>query len=354
MLTLFLNLSNQVYVKFYSIFSNQTLTDLLTIKNYLLISVKSFELTPYYDFFLENIKYSFIFICIYFIVCYFIGIFLLVNDEESQELVIEGLFYLISLFFFIFFIVYFYSSCTKVISTLLSNLLIIFIFMSTGSDEGEAESLEDFHKSDIWGIDSGEDFYTNDEDHYDETWLLSLIKYLIPQLGERSSKFFPQMAFIFLAIFFSNIEGLIPGGGSDGSELLTNLYISTLSIFIICIVTKLRVSVFADKIFSAEGVPYVVNLSLCSIESVSWAARAFSLSIRLFSNTVSGHIMVKIISTKCWTYIFPIFYFNFKIFFGYILLSCIFFLEIFMAFLQSIVFVFLMTVYINEASNLGH
>ena len=34
--------------------------------------------------------------------------------------------------------------------------------------------------------------------------LFSLIKYLIPQLGERSSKFFPQMAFIFLAIFLNS------------------------------------------------------------------------------------------------------------------------------------------------------
>jgi F0F1-type ATP synthase membrane subunit a len=47
--------------------------------------------------------------------------------------------------------------------------------------------------------------------------------------------------------------------------------------------------------FLPSGVPVEIALLLVPIEFVSYIARIFSLSIRLFANMMSGHALLKIL-----------------------------------------------------------
>jgi F-type H+-transporting ATPase subunit a len=49
------------------------------------------------------------------------------------------------------------------------------------------------------------------------------------------------------------------------------------------------------KIFLPSGVPLLVIPALFIIEIISYFARVVSLSVRLFANMLSGHILLKIL-----------------------------------------------------------
>jgi F0F1-type ATP synthase membrane subunit a len=44
-----------------------------------------------------------------------------------------------------------------------------------------------------------------------------------------------------------------------------------------------------------EGIPVVISIFLIGIEIISYIAKVFSLSIRLFANMMSGHSLLKIL-----------------------------------------------------------
>jgi F-type H+-transporting ATPase subunit a len=52
---------------------------------------------------------------------------------------------------------------------------------------------------------------------------------------------------------------------------------------------------FVD-LFLPSGAPLIIIPFLCLIELVSYIARVFSLSIRLFANMMSGHTLLKILT----------------------------------------------------------
>jgi F0F1-type ATP synthase membrane subunit a len=82
---------------------------------------------------------------------------------------------------------------------------------------------------------------------------------------------------------------------------------------------------------------------------VSYFAKVFSLSIRLFANMMSGHALLKILIGFSWGLLTTGSIYIFVAFLPWIIVTVIVFLEALIAFLQSYVFTILVTIYINDA-----
>jgi len=166
------------------------------------------------------------------------------------------------------------------------------------------------------------------------------------------SSYLPIFFYIFLVILINNLMGLIPYSYSITSSLIFNFYI----VFIIFVMINL-VGVMYHKwnflnIFMPKGLPLSFTWFLIFFETVSYFARIFSLTIRLFANMLSGHILQHILIS-----------FSFKIFlipsflsFFFILPWAIAFLvtclEIAICFLQAYVFITLLLIYFGNTVNL--
>jgi ATP synthase subunit 6 len=96
--------------------------------------------------------------------------------------------------------------------------------------------------------------------------------------------------------------------------------------------------------------------ALFLIEVISYFAKVVSLSVRLFANMLSGHILLKILIGFVWSIgcavsaIAPIW--SFLALLPLSVVFCVTFLEIVIAFLQAYVFFVLLSVYLNDVVNL--
>lgn len=101
--------------------------------------------------------------------------------------------------------------------------------------------------------------------------------------------------FLFLLIFISNIVGMIPYSITVTSHLIFTLYYALAFFIGINIIGILYHKEKYFMLFLPEGVPIVIIPGLILIEYVSYFSRVLSLSIRLFANMMSGHILMKIL-----------------------------------------------------------
>jgi len=104
------------------------------------------------------------------------------------------------------------------------------------------------------------------------------------------------------------------------------------------------------NLFLPSGTPVIIMPLLILIEFISYFARIFSLSIRLFANITAGHILLKILS---W-FIFLLFNVFLLSVSGFFLITILWILEFFIAILQSYVFLILLCIYLNEVLTLQH
>jgi ATP synthase subunit 6 len=104
-------------------------------------------------------------------------------------------------------------------------------------------------------------------------------------------------------------------------------------------------------LFLPEGVPIWIIPLLIIIEYVSYFARIFSLAIRLFANMMAGHVLMKILIGFVWSMI-SIGSLGFIVsIFPLIIIFCVTGLETAIAFLQSYVFIVLLSIYLNDVIN---
>jgi ATP synthase subunit 6 len=162
--------------------------------------------------------------------------------------------------------------------------------------------------------------------------------------------------FLFLFIFLSNILGMVPFSITITSHLILT-FSYALSFFIGINIIGIRYQKEKwFKLFLPDGVPLFIVPALFLIELISYFARVVSLSVRLFANMLSGHILLKILIGFVWsignavsaiavTWIF-------LSFFPLLVVFAVTFLEIVIAFLQAYVFFVLLSIYLNDVINL--
>jgi ATP synthase subunit 6 len=93
----------------------------------------------------------------------------------------------------------------------------------------------------------------------------------------------------------ANMVGLIPYSFTATSSFVITFFLA-LSYFIgINIISVFKNKWTTPNLFLPSGVPLAIAPFLILIEMVSYFAKVFSLSIRLFANMMSGHALLKIL-----------------------------------------------------------
>lgn len=180
---------------------------------------------------------------------------------------------------------------------------------------------------------------------------LFIFNVFLTQVGKRGRKFFPYICVLFIFILFSNFIGLIPFSFTVTSHILLTFLLGGFSIVGLTILGFINQKLEFLNLFIPTGVPKALLPLLIVIEVISYIARGFSLSIRLFANLMSGHALIHILMF----FIVKILNFSYRIGFGSILLiSCILLLELGISFLQAYVFIVLISIYFKDSYEVGH
>lgn len=177
--------------------------------------------------------------------------------------------------------------------------------------------------------------------------VLSIVK---DQIGNKNEKYLPFIFSLFILILFSNLIGLIPYSFTPTSHIVLTLSLSV-AIFIGVTIIGLQIHKLSFfSLFIPVGTPLILVPFLTIIEFISYLARALSLGIRLGANMISGHILLKILSSFIWklnTYGIGI---AFIIgFIPMIIFTAIVGLELAVAIIQALVFIILTSSYIRDA-----
>jgi ATP synthase subunit 6 len=115
--------------------------------------------------------------------------------------------------------------------------------------------------------------------------------------GPAGRKFFPLIFTTFTLILFCNLLGMIPYSFTTTSHLIVTFSMA-LAIFIgINILGILKNGTHFLSLFFPPGAPLALAPFLVLIEFVTYIFKVLSLAIRLFANLMSGHTLLKILST---------------------------------------------------------
>jgi F-type H+-transporting ATPase subunit a len=168
----------------------------------------------------------------------------------------------------------------------------------------------------------------------------------------RKQQYFAVLFYLFLTILLANLVGLLPYSFTITSSFIFTLFLS-LGHFIG--INLIALNVHRWKLFDLflpSGAPIAIAPFLIFIEAVSYIARVFSLSIRLFANMMSGHALLKILIGFSWALLTSGSLLVVLSVFPWVIVTAIMFLELLIAFLQAYVFTILVTLYINDVLNL--
>lgn len=180
---------------------------------------------------------------------------------------------------------------------------------------------------------------------------------IVSAIGPRWEKYFPFLMTLFFFILINNLMGLVPF--FPGSSNVTgNMGVTMVLAIFAFLVTNLSGNRhYWQHIFWMPGVPAFVKVILTPLEVIGLFIKPITLLIRLFANITAGHIMI--LSLTSLIFVFS----NLgesvpgAVAGGAISLPFVFamnFLELFVAFLQSFIFVLLTSLYIGSAVEEHH
>ena len=174
---------------------------------------------------------------------------------------------------------------------------------------------------------------------------------IISQVGKRGQVYCIYISTLFFYILISNFMGLVPFSFTITSHIILTFMLGASSVIGLTIIGFLKQKMHFLELFVPKGVPKALLPLLVFIEVVSYVARGFSLSIRLFANLMSGHSLIHILLF----FVTKILKFNFVFgFIGLFLIGVIFLLEIGISFLQAYVFAVLVSIYLKDSFEVGH
>lgn len=122
-------------------------------------------------------------------------------------------------------------------------------------------------------------------------------KVAIETLGEKNGrKYAPILTFIFLAVLFMNITGVIPGLNIAASSVVAVPLVFAVLSYIVFISAGIKQQ-GAGQFFKSQlfppGVPWPLYFLLSPIELLStFVIRPATLTIRLLANMLAGHLML--------------------------------------------------------------
>lgn len=174
----------------------------------------------------------------------------------------------------------------------------------------------------------------------------------------KTRRFFPIAATIFLFVLISNWMGLLPGFGSiglweeeEGKQVLIPIFRSTFAdvnmTLALALVAMTAVQAFGVAMLGARGYlgKFFVNpfrdpigSFVGILELMSEVSKLISFSFRLFGNVFAGEVLLLVMAFLV-PYIIPLPFYG---------------LEIFVGFIQALVFAFLTLVFLKGATTAHH
>jgi F-type H+-transporting ATPase subunit a len=196
--------------------------------------------------------------------------------------------------------------------------------------------------------------------------LLTFVRNVIakPAIGEHDAdRFVPFLWTLFLFILFSNLLGMLPFGGSPTANIYVTGALALCVFFAIhgSATAKMGFWHYLQSYWPQVEVPFVLGMFLKPLifvlEIIGVLVRNVVLAVRLFANMFAGHMVLATILTfialagianvalGLWTTI------TVSSILGIVALSL---LEIFVAFLQTYIFVFLAAIFMGMAMHPQH
>lgn len=148
-------------------------------------------------------------------------------------------------------------------------------------------------------------------------------------------------------LLFSNFLGFFPKSVNGNLNVINPIYFSFCVYFTFNLIglgvlaTNLLVVFYPSSI-----VTYLISPILLSIETIAYFIRPISLSLRLFANTVSGHLLLHMIAG----YFLVFLKFNsiFLCIVSFVFILIISLIESFVSVIQPIIFITLLGFFISE------
>lgn len=193
-----------------------------------------------------------------------------------------------------------------------------------------------------------------------------------PLLGDRTDRMMPFLWTIFFFILVNNLLGLVPigdilhimhietpwVGGTATQNFFVTLTLAVVTALVFNGAAIARLGIVGFLKHMTGGLPPImapIALLLFIIEAAGqFIIKPFALALRLFANMTAGHILVAVLFGFAGLGLSG--GMSYAVGGSVTLLSClatvaIYFLEIFVAFLQAFVFMFLTTVFISQLSH---
>lgn len=233
--------------------------------------------------------------------------------------------------------VYDFSLTKNIVCMLLSVALMLWIFISVGrkySRQGSGKAPSGFQNA------------------LEPIIMFMRDEVAKPNLGYQYMRFMPLILTVFFFIWINSMLGLLPFGFNFTGNIAVTFCLSVVS-FVVMVATGNKH--FWSHLFNPPGVPLGIKLILVPIEIISLFVKPVALTIRLFANTLAGHIVIL-------SFIFMIFIFGaiskvvgisfipVSVFFAIFM----FFLELLVAAIQAFIFANLTAVFVGQSIEEPH
>ncbi|MDO4551211.1 MAG: F0F1 ATP synthase subunit A [Planctomycetia bacterium] len=178
-----------------------------------------------------------------------------------------------------------------------------------------------------------------------------------PSIGHGADKYLPIIWTTFFFILFCNLFGLIPFGGSPTANPAVTAVLALVAFCATVIAGSMKfglVNFWTNQVPDVEvpfGLGVVLKPMLFVIEVMGLFIKHIVLAIRLFANVFAGHLVMAVFMAfvgavagyiLIWLAVAPA---------SMALYIAIFFLEIFVSFLQAYIFSFLMALFIGMGTH---
>lgn len=172
------------------------------------------------------------------------------------------------------------------------------------------------------------------------------------QIGLRNEIYLPFIYSLFFFIIISNLIGNIPYSFTITTSIILSVGLG-FTIFIgVTIIALFKHGLHFFSFFIPGGTPLGLVPLLVLIEVISYLARSLSLGVRLFANMMSGHTLLKILST----FLYQLFTSSILVaiftLIPFAIFTALVGLEVAVSIIQAYVFILLTSSYLKDAIEL--